>query len=63
MEHVKLYLGVIDGEIDPNSTEGRYMPTLVLIKACYHNKSCLLFILELNDQKQDRNLLWRLNIF
>ena len=33
MEHVKLYLGVIDGEVDPNSIEGRYMPTLVLIKA------------------------------
>lgn len=33
MEHVKLYLGAIDGEVDLNSIEGRYMPTLVLIKA------------------------------
>ena len=48
MEHVKLYLGVIDGEVDLNSIEGRYMPTLVLIKAYYNNKSFVSFILELN---------------
>jgi hypothetical protein len=42
MKHGKSYCGVIDRETGITASRVHTCPALVMIKACYNNKSCLL---------------------
>ena len=53
----------MDGEVDSNSSEGRYLPSSNALKAYYKYKSLLSFNWELNDDGMSRNPGLRLNIY
>ena len=56
MEHSKFLLRVIDGEVDSNILEGRYLPSSSALKSYHKYKSFVTFYCELNDHRWERNL-------